>query len=421
MDTLPTARHTPQNPGNRTDTVYTHWLKSIQDNFIENYQDAPLFTTNQGPALWDAYIDHFPPGKRDYYRCSHCRRFIERYGSLVTINDRGALIPVMWDILRAPSRYRDSVVAMSDILRGNGTWGDYPHVQVTGVFVSSKKEWGTLCTDNWVHYHVLPPSCHVFDGNGGMTANQMSALYRENYQLLQGCLDKYYRKPDYPLIAQEVLLAQKGGSTWAPMEWLHDLTKRMDSVTEYRRDNIVWLAAATAPLSYCHMSTGAVGKYLDNLLLQNSKEEESMAASRLQQTASVSTLRQTALLLNPDPQIIEDIDNILRGARCVPDSYAGGVEGIPIGPQCPVLDMGGNPLLVDGIYYSEQLRTSMKVRSWSFGAGNMLDRYYRVWYTDANLVDSFLVVDATYPKGIYGGAVYQSDLKRVSLLRDPSL
>jgi hypothetical protein len=40
----------------------------------------------------------------------------------------------------------------------------------------------------------------------------------------------------------------------------------------------------------------------------------------------------------------------------------------------------------------------------------MLDRYYRVFYTDDQLEDSFLVVDARYPNGIFGNAVYPSKL-----------
>jgi hypothetical protein len=46
----------------------------------------------------------------------------------------------------------------------------------------------------------------------------------------------------------------------------------------------------------------------------------------------------------------------------------------------------------------------------AFGSGNMLDRYYRVFYTDDLLEDSFFVVDARYPNGIFGGAVYPSKL-----------
>jgi hypothetical protein len=34
----------------------------------------------------------------------------------------------------------------------------------------------------------------------------------------------------------------------------------------------------------------------------------------------------------------------------------------------------------------------------------------RIFYTDHNLEDTFLVVDAKYPNGVFGAAVYKSDL-----------
>ena len=45
-----------------------------------------------------------------------------------------------------------------------------------------------------------------------------------------------------------------------------------------------------------------------------------------------------------------------------------------------------------------------------------LDRYYRIFYTDERLEDSFLVVDARYPDGIPGGAVYASKLVPLTLV-----
>ena len=53
---------------------------------------APLFVTNAGD-LWQTYLEAIPDPLRQSMNCSACRKFIQRYGSLVTIDDKGAPRP----------------------------------------------------------------------------------------------------------------------------------------------------------------------------------------------------------------------------------------------------------------------------------------------------------------------------------------
>lgn len=116
-------------------------------------------------------------------------------------------------------------------------------------------------------------------------------------------------------------------------------------------------------------------------------------------------IRLRLLLTNPDAATIEAFDRAIESGSIMKDD------------ACPVLDVNGNPLVVDNIYLYKRHGTSakIKIRRWAFGSGNMLDRYYRVFYTDEQLGDSFLVVDVRYPNGISGGAVYTSKLVPLSL------
>ncbi len=110
-------------------------------------------------------------------------------------------------------------------------------------------------------------------------------------------------------------------------------------------------------------------------------------------------IRQQLFLLNPEPGLVEGCDRALATGSFFVTSI------------CPVLDANGKPLAKGGKYrYRDKL---IKVRGWEFGAGNVLDRYYRVFYTDSDLEDSNLVVDAKYPLGAFAGAVYYSILVRV--------
>ena len=107
-------------------------------------------------------------------------------------------------------------------------------------------------------------------------------------------------------------------------------------------------------------------------------------------------IRQRLYLTNPDVGLVEAADNALSTGNILKSD------------NCPVLDSEGNPLEREQIYRYRDVK--IKVRDWTFGAGNMLERYYRVYYTDENLRDTFLVVPAKYPSGVFYGAVYQSEL-----------
>ena len=115
------------------------------------------------------------------------------------------------------------------------------------------------------------------------------------------------------------------------------------------------------------------------------------------------------MLTNPEAGVLEAFDKVLQSGCLGPLRRTdAGETGI-----CPVVDTNGNPLTANGLYSIKGDPrflnvTHIKVRSWAFGSGNMLDRYYRVWYTDSNLEDSFIVINATYPNGVFDGAIYQS-------------
>lgn len=117
-------------------------------------------------------------------------------------------------------------------------------------------------------------------------------------------------------------------------------------------------------------------------------------------------MRVQLFLTNPDAETAEAFDRAIDSGSIMRDEV------------CPVLDANGNPLVVCAIYLYQRRHSSvkLKIRRWAFGSGNLLDRYYRVFYTDQQLEDRFLVVDAQYPNGVFGGAVYPSTLVPVESL-----
>lgn len=263
----PPCDSTDHTLGNQRDVQYRRWVASMSTHLSDNYGAGPLFTTNVGPYLWDWYINAFPPDRRAYHNCSACRYFIERYGSLVSINEDGRLVPAMWDVGRVPKEYKASISAIVDILQGNGyADGEKLLCQVTGVFYSSDKVWGRPCSSNWYHYAVMPPSSLVYSHVPG----QAMAAKAEDYRLLKRLLGKYTKpRANGQLSPVKELLRLPTpalrDTTWQRLIWLDTVATNLLRRHAIQRDNLIWYAAATAPKDFCRMGEGQTGKLLDSV------------------------------------------------------------------------------------------------------------------------------------------------------------
>lgn len=53
---------------------------------------GPVFTTSADPeALWQSWLAALPAHERQHHTCHECRRFVQRFGGLGTINASGRL------------------------------------------------------------------------------------------------------------------------------------------------------------------------------------------------------------------------------------------------------------------------------------------------------------------------------------------
>jgi hypothetical protein len=71
-----------------------------------------------------------------------------------------------------------------------------------------------------------------------------------------------------------------------------------------------------------------------------------------------------------------------------------------------VLDSNGDVLVAGNNYMLRGKK--VKVLRESFGAGNFLDTYYRVFYLDSDLEESFECIDAKFVDGPLGSRIYSS-------------
>lgn len=256
--------HHPQVPSDE-DHQYTALLRSIRTSFRAAVKDgtAPLFVTTPPADIWERFINYLPPERRQHYNCNACKRFVRRYGALVTVTEDGRQIPVMWDSKLAPAFFR-SVVDMIETL--------VSVAPITGVFLASEEQWGTEKDEvavppyEWHHMAVTPPEALIYKG-AALNAKQAMAAKREDYAvLLRGLADFSINtvKEAHTHLTTGALDRQEHCIGVA--EWLINLHKaRADASSRVVRDRLTWLAVAQAPAGFCHVRNTVIATLLQDI------------------------------------------------------------------------------------------------------------------------------------------------------------
>jgi len=238
--------------GNLHDDEYGHFLGLVQERL--SALKGPLFETS-ADGLWDAYLNAFPASDRQFHTCTACRRFIETYGGLVVIDDKGMTESAFWsaDVVGAEG---PAVAAMAKLVR---------RAKVTGPFLSKATTWGFPVTGPWRHLSAVPPKAMVYTERA-LTAGQAMAEKREDFKNLARALAEYAP----PAIHQALALLKsdalyRSEKVLGPCQFLADLHAAIE-VNPHRRDNMIWHAVAAAPAGFCHPRSSMIGTLLDDIV-----------------------------------------------------------------------------------------------------------------------------------------------------------
>lgn len=234
---------------------YEALLDGIRRNFGKAVKDesTPMFTT-EAPDLYSLFLDNIPADARQHYNCNACRHFVNRFGSLVTVNpDTGKQTAVMWGG-RVPEFFRRAVKVMKEKVEG---------ARITGVFVSDEKALGYAKTGVWTHMAVDMPPKLIYRGKVD-TAGQKAAQKNEDHRLLLSCVRKYKVQD----VESAVNLLRSGslyqGEKILPMaEWFLETIRAAGG--KKNSTNILWYRAATAPVGFCHIPASMVGTMLEDI------------------------------------------------------------------------------------------------------------------------------------------------------------
>ncbi len=242
---------------------YGPMLESIRTRFAEMVgKGAPLFTTAvSGEKLWAKFIGSLPGEERQHHNCHSCRRFIQTYGNLVTVDGTGHTRSVMWYALRRDV-YARAFNALQTMVE---------HATITGVFKTPVQTWGEPTTADgkrgctWRHMHVVVPAAMVHK-DALLSAAQKSAALKEEYEMLRRGLGEY----DADVVGKALQIVNsdtlyRGDKVQGPLQFWADTHKALSLVPGARKSNLAWLAAATAPAGWCHVKSSVASTLLDDL------------------------------------------------------------------------------------------------------------------------------------------------------------
>lgn len=248
-------------PKQRPRTSYGRHLEVMQREFDRIAGTALAVFTTDAVDLWKLYLSKLPAGERQHHDCHACRRFVERYGGLVTIGESGITEPIVWGETGG-SIYGASHAALRQRVG---------RAKVTGVFLATDALWGEGRTMSaagvvWEHMSVRPPPALIMKKSPLQTPGQRAAEKREEFGIVCRALEEFSPAAlDTALTIIESESLYRGEKIAGPARFLRDLhsTIAIDSVN---RANTIWRAVATAPAGFCHPRASMIGTLLEDIL-----------------------------------------------------------------------------------------------------------------------------------------------------------
>lgn len=225
---------------------------AVRDRFAAA-ECAPLFTTDSGDLV-ELYLANLPAEERQHHTCHCCRRFLEQYGGLVTIDHDGKTRSALWRMEQTPHMYRDAVAALIKQIERSA---------VTGVFVSREKNLGQFEAGGFTHFSLVHKSLHdhlVFSDY------QIAAAKREDFGTLNRALTEF--KQEHVAQALTLLTAEslyRSEKVLGPAQFLMDVHRRRQGLKGRAKDNVTWLFVASAPAGFCTPRSSMVGTLLEDI------------------------------------------------------------------------------------------------------------------------------------------------------------
>ncbi len=138
--------------------------------------------------------------------------------------------------------------------------------EIDGVFISETAELGQATSGGWTHLAVTLPSEYVYKARL-KNADQLMAEKLEDLRILKDSLSDYtIETVEQALNLLETEALYRSEKCLGVAKWLHELKTKISSTKNNKqKQNIMWLAVATAPEGFCHIRSSMIGTLLDDI------------------------------------------------------------------------------------------------------------------------------------------------------------
>lgn len=259
---VPVAKVTPTQPQEIEDQ-YNRLLILVNNRVNETLKSGqPIFKTT-ATSLFDLFLEGIPAGFRQHYNCRNCQSFIDTYGGLVILDERGSKTPVCWS-----QTWDLPAVFFHGSIRSICLMID--KAAVTGQFFSeAPRAWGNPVNGSrngnvWNHFHAIlsrPQFKHHL-----LTADQMMADAKERYRMLSRALANF---PSSLAVRAQAILSSsdvyRREAISGKADWFLRVHNALVGMTGRQRHHIVWHFVANAPPDFCHVSGSLFGSFLQDL------------------------------------------------------------------------------------------------------------------------------------------------------------
>lgn len=217
------------------DEEYRTLLDDIQQCF-DQYSINPLFTTNV-ENLFDIYLKSIPEQYRQHYNCHQCRRFLNYYGSIVSVDIDGGQVPLFWNF-ETQGFFGPVVAAMKKTVSKAKITDTLSLIQTCDL--------GVAQTGDWNHFAV----------HSKKPIGVKSRL--QDYITVKRAVSEFDKDVlDRALVLLRADALYRSEKVLGQAEWLRSLYGL--------RDSAIWKQVATAPEGFCHPRSSMIGTLLEDL------------------------------------------------------------------------------------------------------------------------------------------------------------
>lgn len=228
--------------------------------------DAPDLTddeeVDEPMALFDHYLAHISPSKRQVHNCATCRSFMKRYGGLVTVSKKGKIKSAIWNEDDYEGDYEAVITGMRQ---------EVESASIKGVFLTKEVNLGTSWTGYyaepvWNHLHVQVPK-HLIFSHPLKSAKQIMALKRDQYKYMVRAINDF----SIDTVNQAVALLEsnsmfRADAVLGPAKFFQEtLLERAGTANRQYRANLLWKRVATAPDGFLRPRSSMIGTLLEDL------------------------------------------------------------------------------------------------------------------------------------------------------------